>query len=493
MFAHCQVITHVSEPLVLSLSSNHMERICFFAFKAPLTPLVLGHPWLALHNPQIDWEKGRITGWGINCHRNCLLAVTPSVPPSKIKAPPKAPDLSAVPRIYRDLGEVFCKDRARSLPPHRPCDCITTVQPSLQSFLARERHDGEIHYRVTGGRHNPSLHLPCHRWFLFVTNKDKTLRPCIDYRGLNQIKVKNKYSLSLLSSAFELLQGMTVFSKLDLRNAYHLMCIREGDEWKTAFNTHFRHFEYLVMPFGLTNAPAVFQALVNDDLRDFIYRCAFVYLDDILILSKRLAEHQVHVLQCLLENQLFVKGGEKFLKQQTVSFPCPLGYIIERGNLRANPEKVRTVVERPVPPNRRQFKCFLDFVNFYRRFIQDFSKIALPLTSLTSPKVPFQWNQAAQQAFSRLKELFSSAPILCQPDLSWQLIVEVDASDSGGGSRAVLYQQVSGKLHPCAFSSRHLSPAERSYHIRDRELLAIKLALEEWRHWLEGTTQPFVV
>lgn len=108
--------------------------------------------------------------------------------------------------------------------------------------------------------------------FFFVAKKDKTLRPCIDFRGLNNITMKNRYPLPLLSSAFEQLQGATIFSKLDLRNAYHLVRIKEGDEWKTAFNTPLGHFEYLVMPFGLTNAPAVFQALINDVLRDFLNR-----------------------------------------------------------------------------------------------------------------------------------------------------------------------------------------------------------------------------
>ena len=100
--------------------------------------------------------------------------------------------------------------------------------------------------------------------FFFVDKKDKTLRSCIDYRGLNKITVKNTYPLPLINSAFEPLQGATAFTKLDLRNAYHLVRIRQGDEWKTAFNTPLGHFEYLVMPFGLTNAPAVFQAMVND-------------------------------------------------------------------------------------------------------------------------------------------------------------------------------------------------------------------------------------
>lgn len=231
--------------------------------------------------------------------------------------------------------------------------------------------------------------------FLFGDKKDKTLRPCIDYRGLNKITIKNKYPLLLLSSAFELFQGATLFSKLDLRNAYHLVRIRKGDEWKTVFNTHPGHFEYLVMPFGLTNAPAVFQALVNDVLRDFINRCAFVYLHDILIFSKTMAEHEVHVrqiLQCLLENKLFVKGEKCELHIDSVAF---LGYIIAQGNLKPDPAKVQTVLDWPKPPNRLQLQLFLGFANFYRRFIKNFCKIALPLTRLTSPKVSFQWDQPA--------------------------------------------------------------------------------------------------
>lgn len=136
-----------------------------------------------------------------------------------------------------------------------------------------------------------------------------------------------------------------MFSKLDLRNAYHLVRICEGDEWKTAFNTPLGHFEYLVMPFGLPNAPAVFQALVNDVLRDFINRCAFVYLDDILIFSKSQAEHEVHVRQILqrfLENRLFVKGEKCGFHVDTVAF---LGYIIAQGDLEPDLEKVRVVVD----------------------------------------------------------------------------------------------------------------------------------------------------
>lgn len=116
---------------------------------------------------------------------------------------------------------------------------------------------------------------------------------------------------------------------------------------------------------------------------------------------------------------------------------------------------MRPVVEWPFPPNHQQLQRFLGFANFYRRFILDFSKSALPLTRLISPKVPFQWDSATQRSFTLLKDKFSSVPILCQPDLTRQFIVEVNASDYRIG--AVLSQQEC-KLHPCAFFSRRLSP-----------------------------------
>ena len=181
--------------------------------------------------------------------------------------------------------------------------------------------------------------------FFFVAKKDGSLRPCIDYRQLNTITVKNKYPIPLLSSTFEPLMHATVFTKVDLRNAYHLVRIREGDEWKTRVNTHLGHFEYLVMPFGLTNAPAIFQTLVNDLLRDYINIFVVVYLDDILIFSRTPKEHTTYVrlaLQRLLENRLFVKAEKCMFDAASVEF---LGHILEKGQVRAAPKKVRAVEE----------------------------------------------------------------------------------------------------------------------------------------------------
>ncbi len=323
--------------------------------------------------------------------------------------------------------------------------------------------------------------------------KDGSLQPCIDYRGLNNITVKNTYPLPLMSSAFERLQGASVFTKLDLRNAYHLVRIREGDEWKTAFNTPRGHFEYLVMPFGLSNSPAVFQALVNDVLRDMVDQFIYVYLDDILIFSSSLQEHVQHVrrvLQRLLENGLFVKAEKYAFHAQSVPF---LGYIISSEGMRMDPDKVKAVVDWPTPDSRKALQRFLGFANFYRRFIRNFSQLAVPLTALTSTKTTFRWSGAAEAAFTNLKSCFVSAPILIAPDPTRQFVVEVDVSEVGVG--AVLSQRSSSddKMHPCAFFSHRLSSAERNYDIGNRELLAVKLALEEWRHWLEGSGVPFIV
>ena len=422
-----------------------------------------------------------------------------SVP--NLLVPSEFPDLSGVPDVYLDLKEVFNKARATSLPPHRPYDCAIDILPGTSPPRGRlfslsgpeiKTMERYINDSLAAGIIRPSS-SPAGAGFFFVGKKDKSLRPCIDYRGLNDITIRNRYPLPLISSAFELLQGATIFTKLDLRNAYHLVRIREGDEWKTAFNTPSGHYEYLVMPFGLTNAPAVFQGLVNDVLRDLLNVCVFVYLDDILVFSKSEQEHVVHVrqvLQRLLENRLFVKAEKCEFHASEVTF---LGYIINSGNVQMSPDKTRAVAEWPTPSTRKELQRFLGFANFYRRFIRNYSMVAAPLTALTSSAVPFQWPPTAERAFGELKSRFSSAPILIFPDTSRQFIVEVDASDTGVG--AVLSQRSAEdqKVHPCAFFSRKLSPAERNYDIGNRELLAVKLAMEEWRHWLEGAEQPFVV
>ncbi|KAI3355849.1 hypothetical protein L3Q82_004229 [Scortum barcoo] len=427
-------VTHQTEPIHMLLSGNHHETIQFHILHSPRLPLILGYPWLQRHNPHVDWLTGAILGWGSSCHQVCLRqAVVPQ--PSHCSSTP--PDLKGVPSEYLDFREVFNKAKATSLPPHRPYDCAIDLQPGttpprgrLYSLSAPEREAMEayINDSLAAGIIRPSS-SPAGAGFFFVEKKDKTLCPCIDYHGRNDITIKNRYPLPLISSAFELLDGATVFTKLDLRNAYHLVRIRDGDEWKTAFNTPTGHYEYLVMPFRPHQCPSSIPG-----------------------------------------------SGERRTP----------GHVKQVA-------KVSAVASWPTPSSRKQLQRFLGFANFYRRFIRGYSTVAAPLTALTSSKVTFQWSVAAKEAFDALKTRFTSAPILIMPDPERQFILEVDASDVGVG--AVLSQRSleDQKLHPCAFFSRRLSPAEKNYDIGNRELLAVKLALEEWRHWLEGSKQPFLV
>ncbi|XP_035848365.1 uncharacterized protein LOC118493238 [Sander lucioperca] len=259
-------ITHRTPPLRLLTSGNHYESISFHLIPSPANTVVLGLPWLT--TPTWTGRRGRSGIGAITvCHVSCLLSVPAPGKPTQSVIPPASPDLTLVPPEYHDLALVFSKDQALSLPPPPPLRLLnppsSRTHRSCPAVYSTCRVRREVH-QGPSCRCYSSLLVPSRRRFLFCGKKK--ISPCIDYRGLNAITVKNKYPLPLMDSVFESLSRSAIFTKLDLRNAYHLVRIREGDKWKTAFNTPLGHYEYLVMPFGLTNAPAFFQALVNDVL-----------------------------------------------------------------------------------------------------------------------------------------------------------------------------------------------------------------------------------
>ncbi|KAK3572485.1 hypothetical protein QTP86_033914 [Hemibagrus guttatus] len=233
---------------------------------------------------------------------------------------------------------------------------------------------------------------------------------------------------------------------------------------------------------------------MHEVLREFLHKSVLVYIDDILIYSRSMADHRQHVaevLQCLRDYHLFLKAEKCTFHQPSVQF---LGYNIDHSGVRMDERKVTAVKDWPISTSVKELQRFLGFANFYRRFIQGFSPITSPLTSLLRNKPKsLSWTPAAMQAFDTLKTEFTTAPLLTHPDPDRPFVVEVDASTTGVG--VVLSQQQGNpcKLHPCAFFSRKLNPAEVNYDIGNRELLAIKLALEEWRPWLEGAKHTFMV
>ena len=218
---------------------------------------------------------------------------------------------------------------------------------------------------------------------LFVKKKDGTMRMCVDYRALNEITVKNKYALPRVDELFDRLQGSRFFTKIDLRSGYHQIRIDPADVPKTAFRTRYGHFEFLVLPFGLTNAPATFMHLMNETFRAQLDDSVIVFLDDILIYSKTLEDHERHVrvvLDILRREKLYAKESKCELFQTEVEF---LGHFVGRDGIRMMENKVKGVQEWPTPTKATHVRSFLGTAGYYRRFIKDFSSIAAPLTELT--------------------------------------------------------------------------------------------------------------
>ncbi|CAJ0945591.1 unnamed protein product [Ranitomeya imitator] len=204
-----------------------------------------------------------------------------------------------VPEFLSDFQDVFDEPKSSSLPPHRDCDCAIDLSPGCKFPKGRlfnlsvPEHAAMRSYvkeSLEKGHIRPSS-SPLGAGFFFVAKKDGSLRPCIDYRLLNKITVKFQYPLPLLSDLFARIKGASWFTKIDLRGAYNLVRIKQGDEWKTAFNMPEGHFEYLVMPFGLSNAPSVFQSFMHDIFRNYLDKFMVVYLDDILIFSDDWESH----------------------------------------------------------------------------------------------------------------------------------------------------------------------------------------------------------
>ncbi|KAK1679361.1 hypothetical protein QYE76_040209 [Lolium multiflorum] len=320
---------------------------------------------------------------------------------------------------------------------------------------------------------------------LLVRKKDGTWRFCIDYRALNSITLKNKYPMHVVDELLDELAGAQWFTKLDLRSGYHQIRLVPADEHKTAFKTHRGLFEFKVMPFGLTNAPATFQAAMNTMFAYIIRKNVLIFMDDILIYSPSLSAHLVHlqqVLDIIQQNQLSIKRSKCMFAQQQLEY---LGHIISKDGVATDPKKVQAVQDWPVPTSTKQVRGFLGLTGYYRKFIQHYSLISRTLSDLLKKDKVFQWNLTEQQAFDHLKQKMLEAPVLALPNFVVPFTVETDASKRGVG--AVLMQAG----HPVAYLSKALGQVAQTLSTYEKECLAILLAVEKWRQYLQHA--PFTI
>lgn len=251
------------------------------------------------------------------------------------------------------------------------------------------------------------------------------------------------------------------------------------DEHKTTFKTHHGHFEFRVMPFGLTSAPATFQGCLNNILSPLLRKFVLVFVDDILIYSKTLSDHVQHlqsVLQILTKHQLKVKSSKCSFAQQRLAY---LGHIISPNGVSTDEEKIQVVRNWPTSTCVKELRGFLGLAGYYRKFVRHYGLLSKPLTNLLRKGQIYMWTDETEKAFQALKHALVTAPVLAMPDFAEPFIVETDASDKGIG--AVLIQ----KQHPIAFLSHALGPRHQGLSTYEKESLAIILAVEHWRPYLQ--------
>ncbi|TYJ96729.1 ty3-gypsy retrotransposon protein [Cucumis melo var. makuwa] len=336
--------------------------------------------------------------------------------------------------VVRDYLDVF-PEELPGLPPHREIEFVIKLEPGTVPIFRAPYRMATVELKelkvqlqelLDKGFIRPSV-SPWGAPVLFV-KKDGSMRLCIDYRELNKVTVKNRYPLPRIDDLFDQLQGATVFSKIDLRSGYHQLRIKDGDVPKTTFCSRYGHYEFIVMSFGLTNAPAVFMDLINRVFREFLDTFVIVFIDDILIYSKTEAEHEEH-----------------------------LRHVVSKAGVSVDPAKIEAVTSWPRPSTVSEVRSFLGLAGYYRWFVENFSRIATPLTQLTRKGAPFVWSKACEDSFQSLKQKLVTTPVLTVPDGSGSFVIYSDASKKDLGS--VLMQQ---------------------------ELAAVVFALKIWRHYLYG-------
>ena len=392
----------------------------------------------------------------------------------------------AIDSLLQEFKDVVVRDMPAGLPPVRgiehQIDLVPGASlPNRPAYRTNPEETKELQRQVEElllkGYIRESM-SPCAVPVLLVPKKDGSQRMCVDCRAINNITVRYRFPIPRLDDMLDELHGACVFSKIDLKSGYHQIRMKEGDEWKTAFKTKLGLYEWLVMPFGLTNAPSTFMRLMNHVLRSFIGKFVVVYFDDILVYSKTLDDHVLHLREVFIvlkHEQLFANLDKCTFCTDHVVF---LGFVVSSKGVQVDEEKVKAIQEWPTPTNAAQVRSFHGLASFYRRFVRDFSTIAAPLTEVMKKHVAFTWGQAQEEAFTAIKGKLINPPCLALPNFDKPFEVECDASGVGIG--AVLMQD----RRPIAYFSEKLSGATLNYPTYDKEMYALIRALETWQHYL---------
>jgi transposase InsO family protein len=489
------MLTHVVR--VKALTTQGSTAPCHLTVMERLShEVILGLPWLRKAGVTIDYARMQWNGTAVGQVRDqqagAALLQGMTVAPEHAKRMEAL--VAAYPRAFsKDLRDRSSADVARAI------KCVVTLKDAnCRPIKCRERRRSpkdEAALRATTeemlakGLLSPSKSEWVSQPVMVKKVRDGVVldekRPCWDYRFVNDCIRGDAFPLPLPENLFDALQGSRVFSKLDLTKGFWQIPMDEASKAVLAMSTPLGLMEPNFMPFGMKNAPAVFQREMQRVLAERLGRGVLVFVDDILVHTKTVEEHEDMVrwvLRRLCEEDYYANPDKCEFFMDEVSF---LGHVISARGISVQQHKVKAVSEWPQPKTRKEVKAFLGLTGYYRKFVRGYSQVALPLTELTKNDVAFVWGEAAQKAFDQLKAALQTAPVLAHPDGSRQFLLHTDAS--GYAVAAVLSQQQGdGSVRPVAYYSRKMTAAEKNYGITDKELLAIVEAVRHWRCYLEG-------
>lgn len=431
---------------------------------------------------EVSWEQ--LQKWDKGNEICATVMVSPPVQHQDTDLP------EPVLRIIESNKDLFKKPS--TLPPHRdfdheihllPDSVPVNSRPYRYSPQQKDEIERQVDEMLKAGTVIRSM-SPFASPVLLVKKKDRSWRFCVDYRKLNDITVKSKFPMPITEELLSKLSGAVWFAKLDLSSGFHQIRMAEKDEFKTAFKTHHGQYQFRVMPFGLTNAPSTFQCLMNSIFSPYLRKFILVFMDDILVYSKNIDKHVQHlelVFSILRVHSLLLKESKCFFAQKKLEY---LGHIISAHGVATDATKTEAMLQWPTPTSVTALRGFLGLTGYYRRFVKGYGVLAKPPTALLQKK-QFLWTSEAQQAFEALKQAMSNTPVLALPDFNKQFCIETDASDLGIG--AVLAQDG----HPIAYYSKALGINNQKLSIYEKEFLAIMMAVDRWRQYLQRG--PFLI
>ena len=426
--------------------------------------------------------------WPTRLRDSALRLETLSPPPVKVDPKRTPTERAAIlallqPKFFASkqfpLGKATCA--VHTIDTGRAYPIAQRLRPT--SPLDRETIRSQVQEMLACGAIRPSQ-SPWASPVVLVSKKDGDTRFCIDYRKLNDVTIKDAHPLPRIVDMLESLRGARYFTTLDAAKGYWQIPMDVSSIEKTAFSCSEGLFEFLVMPFGLCNAPATYQRAMQGILAGLIGHGCLVYIDDILIYSRTFDDHLAllrTVLTRCFDAGILLKADKcDFGKEETEY----LGHVISSEGVRQDPKKMDKLRNYPVPTDKRTVRAFLGLASYYRRFVRDFSRIAAPLHELTKADTTFEWTPQTSEAFTRLKEVLTANILLPFPDFASPFIIDCDASDVGMG--AVLSQHLQGVERPISLESRKFTDAERKWHIREKEALAILYGLTKFRRFILG-------